>query len=328
MKSISKNPVLRIHRIGELAQNLLTQGSYGKVLAAFSKAIYLINAQDDLYWLATENTPMHQRCIHLAGPLPRVAADSSFTVIDQHLGLGSNIVLDFSQASIWGSPSPFPRDNLPIYDLSERLGTVFSLFDNLPSPNGFGIFIPEILKFIQGQPAPHSFPGLTAISEFAWPVIQEISKACLEHDFPRILESAGELIGLGEGLTPSGDDFVGGLLFCLMTLRHIYTPFHDVGVSDLAPFLERSKPRTNVISFTMLKDHAAGHGSETLHNFINALLTGQCLENIYQLGMELTQIGHSTGWDLLDGVLTGMLITIDMGSQNTFRVRSLSSCQS
>ena len=328
MKSISKDPVLRIHRIGELARNALTQGSYGRVLAVFSNAIYLINAQDDLYWLATESTPMHQRGIHFVGPLPRVAVDSSFNVIDQHLWLGSNFVLDFSQASVWGSPPSFPGDNPPIFDLSERLRTVISLFNNLPSPNGFGIFIPEILKFIQNQPVSHSLPRLTAAAEFAWPVIQEISKACLEHDFPRSLESAGELIGLGEGLTPSGDDFVGGLLFCLMTLRQIYTPFHDVGISDLAPFLERSKPRTNVISFTMLKDHAAGHGSETLHKFINALLTGQCLESIYRLGMELTQIGHSTGWDLLAGVLTGMLTTIDMSSQNTFRVRSLSSCQS
>ena len=320
--------MLRIHRIGELARNALTQGSYGRVLAAFTNAIYLINTQDDLYWLAAESTPMHQRGIHLVDLLPRVAIDSSFTVIDQHLRLGSNIVLDISQASIWGAPHPFPGDNLPIYDLSEHLDTIFSLFDNLPPPKGFGIFIPEILRFTQNQPASHSLPSLTAMSEFAWPVIQEISKACLEHDFFQIVEYAGELIGLGEGLTPSGDDFVGGLLFCLMTLRHIYTPFHDVGVSDLTPFLERTKPRTNVISFTMLKDHAAGHGSETLHKFINALLTGQCLESTYQLGMELTQIGHSTGWDLLAGVLTGMLTTIDMSSKNIFRVRSIFTYQS
>jgi hypothetical protein len=325
MKSISKNPVLRIHRMGELAHNILSQETCGRVLATFSNAIYLINTQDDIFWLATERIPMHQRAIHFGGPLPRVAVDSSFAVIDQHLELNSNFILDFSQASLWGSPPPFPGDNLPIDALPERLGTISSLLDNLPSPKGFGIFISEILKFIQDQPSPHSFPKLTAASEFAWPVIQEISKACIAHDFPRILESAAELIGLGEGLTPSGDDFVGGLLFCLTTLRHIYGPFHDVGVSDLAFFLERSKPRTNIISFTMLKDHAAGHASGTLHQFINAMLTGQCLESTYPLVMELIQIGHSTGWDMLAGVLTGMLITIDMGSQNTFRVPSLTS---
>jgi len=325
MKSISKNPVLRIHRMGELAHNIFSQETCGRVLATFSNAIYLMTAQDDIFWLATERVPMHQRAIQLIGDLPRVATDSSFTVMDQHLGFGSNIVLDFSQASIWGSSPPFPGDNMPIYALSERLGAFSSLFNNLPSPKGFGIFIPEILKIIQDQLSTHSFPKLTAASEFAWPVIQEISKACIAHDFPRILESAGELIGLGEGLTPSGDDFIGGLLFCLTTLRHVYGPFHDDGISDFSFFLEKLKPRTNIISFTMLKDHAAGHASDTLHKFVNILLSGQCLESTCPLVMELIQIGHSTGWDMLAGVLTGMLITIGMGNQNTFRVRSLTS---
>ena len=328
MKPISKKPVLIIHRMGEQARSMLTQGSHGRVLAAFSNAIYLINAQDDLCWLATESTPMHQRGIHLVGPLPRVAVDSSFTVIDQHLGLVSNFILDFSRASIWGSPLSFPGDHLPICDLSEHLGAIFSLINNLPSPKGFGIFIPELLKCIQDQPSPHSFPRLTAVSEYAWPVIQEISKACLDHDFPRILKTAAELIGLGEGLTPSGDDFIGGLLFCVMTLQHTYAPLHNVRATDLTRFLERAKSRTHVISFTMLKDHATGHASETLHKFINALLTDEYLESTYLLGMKLIKIGHSTGWDLLAGVLTGMLITIDMASQNTFRVRSIVSCQS
>lgn len=311
--------------MGELAHNLLSQDTCGKVLAAFSNAIYLINAQDDIFWLATERIPIHQRAIQLVGPLPRVDVDSSYTVIDQHLELDSNFILDFSQASIWGSSPPLPGDNMPISSLSERLGTFSSLFDNLPSPKGFGIFIQEILKLIQDQPSPHSFPKLAVASEFAWPVIQEISKACIAHDFPRILESAGELIGLGEGLTPSGDDFIGGLLFCLTTLRHVCGPFHDDGISDFSFFLEKLKPRTNFISFTMLKDHAAGHASDALHKFVNILLSGQCLESTYPLVMELIQIGHSTGWDMLAGVLTGMLITIGMGNQNTFRVRSLTS---
>jgi hypothetical protein len=314
--------------MGELARHALAQGSHGRVLAAFSNAIYLINTRDDLFWLATESIPMHQRAIHLAGSLPRVEAESPFSVIDQHLWLGSNFVLDFSQASIWRSPLPFPRDHLPMCDLSKRLGTLFSLMDDLPSPKGFGIFIPEILKCSQDPPSPHSFPGLTTVSEYAWPVIQEISEACLAHDFPRVLETAADLIGLGEGLTPSGDDFVGGLLFYVMTLQHLYAPFHNIRTTDLPRFLERATSRTHVISFTMLKDHATGHSTETLHKFINALLTGQSLESTYLLGMELTQIGHSTGWDLLAGVLTGMLITIDMDCQSKFGIGSIASCQS
>jgi hypothetical protein len=80
--------------------------------------------------------------------------------------------------------------------------------------------------------------------------------------------------------------------------------------SKLVVFLEKSKSRTNNISYTLFKDLANGHASETHNKFIHKLFIGQDLETMNLLGSELIQIGHSTGWDILAGILTGMLLVL------------------
>ncbi|OGO20199.1 MAG: hypothetical protein A2Z14_10630 [Chloroflexi bacterium RBG_16_48_8] len=315
MKSGLKNPRVSILRIGELAYDLLKPDSQGKVLAAFSKVayLYLDNTQDELTWLVSENAPMHRRGIQLGRRLPGLTADTPFYVEHQQILVGSNLVLDFSQSLKWEKPRPHPGELASLDVVQERLVAVLPILENLPSPAGLGIFIPQITNLSQGHTRFHPTPSLklTSAQEFVWTTIKEIAKACHDHDLPRILNAAEELIGLGEGLTPSGDDFIGGLLFSLAIFQELFEPFHHFLPYELTQFLERSKPRTNIISYTLLKDHVAGHASETLHMLINALLTSQDLKNVSRLISEVIQLGHSTGWDMLAGILTSMLLMID-----------------
>jgi hypothetical protein len=131
-----------------------------------------------------------------------------------------------------------------------------------------------------------------------------------------IFDHAMELIGFGEGLTPSGDDFVGGLLFCIRTLQDLFNDDHQNFPNHVAEFLRSSKPRTNLISYTILKDHAYGHTYETLQECFQAMLTGMDQKILRQAIHKLIQIGHSTGWDMLCGMLTGLLIMNDINPQN------------
>jgi hypothetical protein len=142
----------------------------------------------------------------------------------------------------------------------------------------------------------------------ALPSIRGIARACRGRDFPDLLGHAEALIGLGEGLTPSGDDFVGGLLFGLITMQTVHAPFRDFSLSRVHRFLERAQERTNLISRTFLRDHAAGHGSEVLHRLAGGLIAGQSGKTVGQLGLELVEIGHTTGWDLLTGLWTALLL--------------------
>jgi hypothetical protein len=257
-----------------------------------------------------ENITMHRRGIQIPSALPKVAANSLFRVRGKHLLLGPEINLDLSPASIWVAPRPKLDKLLPFEDLPDRLWAISCLFDNFPPPSGFGCILSEITKIALCNPLPAALPDKTAVLKYAWPALNEIVQACIANDFPRILRIAEDLVGLGEGLTPSGDDFIGGLLFSSFALQQIYTQHQGFTLSDVELFLDNSRNRTNLISYTMLKDLAAGQASDTLHRFINAILTDNHLESTYYFGLELVRIGHSTGWDMLTGVWTGLLLSL------------------
>jgi hypothetical protein len=97
---------------------------------------------------------------------------------------------------------------------------------------------------------------------------------------------AEALIGLGPGLTPSGDDYLGGVLLAL----------HQLGPAAQARSLWRwLEPRlapTSEISAAHLAAAATGEAHESLH----AVLAGD-------LALEkLDAVGHTSGWDALAGI--------------------------
>ena len=134
-------------------------------------------------------------------------------------------------------------------------------------------------------------------------------QAYVANDQGGILEYADNLIGYGEGLTPSGDDFLGGFFFARWLLSHNYPgSFMDNPTCTYSEFIIRYKPRTNLISYTILKDNSEGHSVEPLHLLANGLLRDERVESLIPRAERLISLGHSTGWDMLTGFLAGILV--------------------
>jgi hypothetical protein len=117
-----------------------------------------------------------------------------------------------------------------------------------------------------------------------------------------------EIIGLGPGLTPSGDDFLGGLFFAARSLHQVYPGdffWDEDAVFDLMGW---AKTRTHPISHTVFSDLALGHGPESLHDLVGGLLEGRGFNSILEAALRVGAIGHSSGWDMLAGAVTGMLL--------------------
>jgi len=82
-------------------------------------------------------------------------------------------------------------------------------------------------------------------------------------------EAASMLIGLGPGLTPSGDDLLGG---AMIALRALGRDDRARRVADWA--LPLAATRTGAISAAHLACAATGEGSASLHELLAALLMG------------------------------------------------------
>ena len=126
-----------------------------------------------------------------------------------------------------------------------------------------------------------------------------------------VFDPALKLIGLGPGLTPAGDDFVGGLLFAVQQLGRAYPDRVRRNLARRNAFLERAHRATSQISFAILCDLAHGHGPEPMHALLLALLHGEEPAPALSATEAITRIGHTSGWDMLAGLLIGISLLVD-----------------
>ena len=104
-------------------------------------------------------------------------------------------------------------------------------------------------------------------------------------------DGAAGIIGLGPGLTPSGDDLIGGALCAL----------HASGRAEIALrlagwALPLARNGTNRISYAHLACAAEGECAEAVNDAIAGLIAGDAPDL-----RRIDAIGHTSGWDALAG---------------------------
>lgn len=156
-----------------------------------------------------------------------------------------------------------------------------------------------LLLWLIGQPLP--FPLQLASARF-----DTIRNALHDRDLPAFEAACTRVLGLGHGLTPSGDDFVGGILFALehapMTEWVSHLPAAKSRIHDAAA------NATNPISAALLDDLMAGTSYRAMHDLL-AALAFQDPENIAASTSQLLRVGASSGADMLAGVLLALTAT-------------------
>lgn len=260
---------VRVIEIGGTARRIVDQASSAVVVAALSRSLYL-DVGGELVWLGPPGSTLHGRTI--VAPT-RPAADAGTRV---------DVTFDLRAARAW-HPAARPAA-VSAESVRHAARGLAGAIGRLGPPDGFGALL------VGRRPA---FP-LDRASDDA----RRLLAACARDDPATAAGLAERLLGLGPGLTPAGDDLIGGAWFAATIRSDPAPPWREATAAIRA----RAAVRTHRISAALLGDLLDGEGYAPLHQLAVALARAEAGAAL-DAATGLIGIGHSSGWDLLTGLL-------------------------
>lgn len=138
--------------------------------------------------------------------------------------------------------------------------------------------------------------------EDAEPYLIMLVEAAMSSDECLIEKVLRYFLGRGQGLTPSGDDMIVGLL-AFDAVSHFLSPCFYQKVSEL---IEGESITTDVareyLRYALKREY-----SSTVSEMVNALASGNA-NNFEKVFHDLIGVGHSSGLDTILGIVIGMLV--------------------
>lgn len=248
-----------------------------RVLAVFPYGVYLevrTDQEPSVIALITGRATRLPNSVLLAEPLPPVEVDDEASVGDRAIELGP-LTLGIRR---WWDPAP-PLGPLTVGGLAASA----ALLTRPPDAGLAGNASVELL-----------------------------ASSCARGWLFGAVTAAEQLVGLGPGLTPSGDDVLAGLL---VTLRHLGAATGVERAVRLAGWLAATvtfdaRTRTTPISATLLHCAARGQASPEVIDVLRALAGRQALRPAL---CRLHALGHTSGSDLAQGVGIGVETVLALG---------------
>ena len=242
---------------GRAARDALASGA-GEVCAVFRRSFY-VRANGKYACVGDASLGR--------GPLNVLVA--SFTASPP---MGSSAEISLEGAQTWAAP-PLRGAARP------NLEALRKCLDGHVPEEGLGC----VILGVHNALSVHAQPALEAIDRW-------LAGNTLGHE-------AAQLIGLGPGLTPSGDDYLGGVLVGLRWVGR--GPQADSLWRWLEPRLAQG---TSAISGAHLAAAAQGEVHEALHEVLADLSAWETPDLLPSLA-RLDAVGHTSGWDALAGIV-------------------------
>jgi len=270
-------------RAGVLARDICRRGGDGEVAAVFERSSYL-RIRDDFICIGEQaigNGPTTLIVAARMADLGLRPGQRAF-ISNGRIAIG-DLLLDFGPCETWRTP-PWPSVPSPAAVRATCATLASRAGDESPTDS-----LAHALFAIDD----------TAFARLARPRVAAFA-AWLSVRWARPLRglsppygSVRDLIGLGPGLTPAGDDFLIGALAVLGALGQ--TNMHTALAQDIAAAANRTSP----LSASLLRAAAAGHVGENLHTMIAAIVTGDADGALNAAA----RIGHTSGFDALAGAV-------------------------
>jgi hypothetical protein len=283
--------VVPILRSGVLARQFCQRIAFGNVEAVFGRCLYL-RFGDDFVCIGEPdigNGPMTLIADLGALAILKSMAGQVALIRGNQIAIGSSVRLGLDHTEIWrptGWPICPPPDRL--IDICATLAARAAT----DSPEE------GLARCVTGGNGTSERPSPVArVARSRLALFEQWVSGLLETGYAPAAasrEAVQGLIGLGPGLTPSGDDLLIGALAMLNAIgeRAAHAAMARA-IVDVLPGL------TTPLSACFLRAAAAGHVGEHLNQIVWSVMTGDVDAAIEAAA----KIGHSSGWDMLAGIL-------------------------
>lgn len=269
---------------------MINQGiQYGKVHSVFNKTINLLTENEWMISLVTKNID--------EAPFSILVDTEDFK--KWQIAIGENVLLNEKKVALNATSIDISRARS--YDLKRG---IFNDNGSLIKEN-----LEVVRRIITSKGPEEKYKFESKALEMVVHRTTLLRKACLEENNEEIIRSCRSLLGLGQGLTPSGDDVMMGL-FLVLGLEN--SPMKHLDFL-LGKVIENRMEDTTDVSYHGLLRASEGYYRSILVKAVEAMAKEVSIEEIV---MDVLSIGHSSGRDLLYGILTGYEILMEKENDN------------
>lgn len=299
----------KVYQIGHVFAKIKNREIIGTVHSVFSKNINLYFENFGLITLCSSDIPMsplHGKTRISDFDNLKIEHDPRIFIKDNKIYL-SQVIFDFSKSESYKSPLARNRErNTPGLASKGEINAILYKIINMVKKNnqdGFIPLLPYTLDMCRGLK--QSRLELPVFASQGYYLINELASYLWKGDFSLLLETAIHLIGLGPGLTPSGDDFLSGFMIGYFNYLKFLNRDSLLAREVFPLIAKRSLGQTNYLSYQQLLLASTGAGNEIVEQLCLDILQADLDGVLLQLD-NIINIGSTSGVDQLIGLLFGI----------------------
>ena len=289
---------MRVHAVS-IGQAVPRENFDASIQSVFDSAVNLrLTQQDRLITVLLSDHYELPQGIRLATQ----AVPLNLLKIDQHAAVRGGILrfassalsIDLRGAPVWTCPIPALNTDMSSSSVQEGWTMVWGLLNKRQRLHATDIIASDLFQGNTGS----------ALSQRMSEPVMELIVSTERLDTEASLQAAQKMIGLGPGVTPSGDDLLIGFLAGLWSLAGENQPRLSF-IQSFGSALSSITTQTNEISRTYLYYATRGQFASSLSNLAEAIAKGGEVSQAAQYAM---RVGHSSGMDSVTGLLIGLRI--------------------
>ncbi|WP_086314378.1 hypothetical protein A5821_001942 [Enterococcus sp. 7F3_DIV0205] len=271
----------------------------GVIHSVFNRTVNIICDSGEIYTIAAEeldNAPNTLRVTELFSNQPKLLVKTPVFSQKGQLVIGEIAAINTRNAKEWHYPTiNFPKKQ-EYSNIRIRVEQLNEWLSQVENHGGYLLNNTQRTKYEQ------------MIHTMLLKESEQLLAYLKEKQLFQAMKQLNRVIGLGPGLTPSGDDFLVGLALIFTTTNY---PYHSLK-QWLINSRNEMKKRTNIISFSALDWAIKGEARERIGSFLNELFYGEDENALKSKMLAVLAIGSTSGGDMLTGMLAGIKLTMDL----------------